>query len=49
MENEEKLDILAEALMRKGALSGKIMEELYQGEITLEDLPKSGIELIEQF
>lgn len=43
---DEKLELLAEALMQEGALDGKTMESLYKGEITLEELPKSGIELI---
>lgn len=43
---DEKLELLAEALMREGALDGKTMESLYKGEITLAELPKSGIELI---
>ena len=42
----EKLELLAEALMQEGALDGKTMEGLYKGEITLGELPKSGIELI---
>lgn len=44
--HEVQLDIIAKGLMQKGTLTGTQAENLYDGKLTLEDLPKSGVELI---